>query len=152
STIGRPKAMVLPDPVGAFASTSRPARASGRTRAWIRKGSTMPRAASVCSTAALTPSAWKLFNCLFDSYSVLVVRDHTTRNHARRNERLKSHGTTQCRPWAQRSTLFGMHGFGRRGSGELLALERPYGGAQRRLAKEPGQGEREDGDGGGDDE
>ena len=46
STIGRPKAKVLPDPVGAFASTSRPASASGRTSAWIGKGVVMLRFSS----------------------------------------------------------------------------------------------------------
>ena len=43
STIGIAKASVLPEPVGDFASTSRPASASGRTSAWIRKGAWMSR-------------------------------------------------------------------------------------------------------------
>ena len=68
STIGSPKARVLPEPVGAFARTSRPANASGRTRVWIRNGSTMPRPASACSTAALTPSARNDWDKLFNSF------------------------------------------------------------------------------------
>ena len=43
---GRPKASVLPDPVWARPSTSRPASASGRARAWIANGALMSRAAS----------------------------------------------------------------------------------------------------------
>ena len=72
STSGMPKASVLPEPVGDFARMSRPASASGRTRDWMRNGSTMPRAASACSTAALTPSALnECFMWLFDSLSSL---------------------------------------------------------------------------------
>src|SRR5207248_2099410 len=57
STSGIPNASVLPEPVGDFARTSRPASASGRTMVWIRKGSVKPRAASASWTCALTPSA-----------------------------------------------------------------------------------------------
>src|SRR6266550_4643828 len=41
-----------------------------------------------------------LLHVVFDSFrNSLVVRDHTARSHRRRNEELKSHGTTRCRPW-----------------------------------------------------
>src|SRR3954469_22729622 len=57
STIGSAKASVFPEPVGALPSTSRPSSATGTTRDWIRNGSAISRAASDCSTSALTPSA-----------------------------------------------------------------------------------------------
>src|SRR5436853_5634013 len=41
-----PKAIVLPDPVGARPETSRPARASRSVAAWMGKASTIPRDAS----------------------------------------------------------------------------------------------------------
>ena len=68
-TIGIAKASVLPEPVGDFASTSRPASASGRTRDWMVNGSLMERAASASATGADTPSSRK--DCcdkLFDSF------------------------------------------------------------------------------------
>ena len=40
--IGRPKASVLPDPVGARAATSRPAMMSGITDSWTGKGASIP--------------------------------------------------------------------------------------------------------------
>ena len=43
ASIGRPKARVLPEPVSARPSMSRPASASGRVRAWIGNGVSMPR-------------------------------------------------------------------------------------------------------------
>src|SRR5699024_10184044 len=42
ASTGRPNASVLPDPVRARPSTSRPAIASGRTAAWTPVGATMP--------------------------------------------------------------------------------------------------------------
>ena len=91
-----------PTPSAPWPGRRRPASASGRTSDWIRNGSTMPRAASACSTAALTPSAENCCICC-STPCLLAVRDHTTRNRLRRNEKLKSHGTTHCRPWNQRS-------------------------------------------------
>ena len=44
STIGTPKASVLPEPVGDLVSTSRPASTSATTSCWTAKGSSMPRA------------------------------------------------------------------------------------------------------------
>ena len=38
STIGTPKASVLPEPVGDLASTSRPASTSAMTSSWMGKG------------------------------------------------------------------------------------------------------------------
>src|SRR5581483_1009293 len=43
-------------------------------------------------------------------YRFFLVRDHTARNHRRRNEKLKSHGTTRCRPWSKRSRVSGRPG------------------------------------------
>ena len=43
STIGMPKARVLPEPVGARPQTSRPARPSAMVSSWIGKGASMPR-------------------------------------------------------------------------------------------------------------
>ena len=68
STIGTAKASVLPEPVGDFASTSRPARASGRTRPWIRNGAWMSRSASACAMRADTPSSRKDCIELVDSF------------------------------------------------------------------------------------
>src|SRR2546423_10340656 len=97
STIGRAKASVFPDPVGALPRMSRPWSASGTTRDWIRNGSTMPRAASACSTTALTPSApndWDIrVRLSFDSGS--RCRPETIE----RGEReAGSHGLAGCRP------------------------------------------------------
>src|SRR5689334_17743950 len=54
-TSGTPKAMVLPDPVGARPQMSRPARASGMVAAWIGKGASMPRAARLDAMEVGTP-------------------------------------------------------------------------------------------------
>src|SRR4051794_8746708 len=51
---GRPKARVLPEPVLALPSTSRPASASSMVSCWIGKGSMMP-----CSERASTRSEWR---------------------------------------------------------------------------------------------
>ena len=59
SAIGAPKAIVLPDPVGDMASTSRPARMSAMTSFWMAKGSVMPRSASAPATARDTPRSAK---------------------------------------------------------------------------------------------
>src|SRR5215212_11196431 len=59
STIGTPKASVLPEPVGDFASTSRPASTSGTTALWIGKGLSKPRASSAPATAEETPRSAK---------------------------------------------------------------------------------------------
>src|SRR4051794_11645382 len=83
----------------------------------------------------------------------------TRLDHARRNEKLKSHGTTRCRPWHQGSKEPGRSSARRRrrrlrggGRRQLLAVERPNGCAQRRLLQEPRQHEGEDRDERGDDE
>src|ERR1700751_5080756 len=57
SIIGIPNASVLPEPVGDAARTSTPARASGKTSAWMANGDRMPSRASASVTGALTPSA-----------------------------------------------------------------------------------------------
>ncbi len=54
-----PKASVLPDPVRARPSTSRPASASGRVAAWIGKGSLTPRPVIVSTSAGGSPRASK---------------------------------------------------------------------------------------------
>ncbi len=43
AAMARPKARVLPEPVGARPQTSRPARASGSAAAWMGNGASMPR-------------------------------------------------------------------------------------------------------------
>ena len=46
ATSGTPKAMVLPEPVGARPHTSRPSSASGMVAAWMSKGCVIPLFAS----------------------------------------------------------------------------------------------------------
>src|ERR1700756_2969939 len=55
STTGIPKASVLPEPVGDFAITSRPAIASPITARWISNGSVIPAADNERVTALETP-------------------------------------------------------------------------------------------------
>ena len=57
ATSGRAKASVLPDPVWARPSMSRPASASGSTAAWIGRGVVMPSSARTATRAAATPRA-----------------------------------------------------------------------------------------------
>src|SRR3989442_5443496 len=71
STIGTANASVLPDPVGDLASTSRPARASGRTSAWIRNGSWMERAASASTIGGGTPSSRE--DCCISFFRLLLL-------------------------------------------------------------------------------
>jgi hypothetical protein len=59
STIGIPKASVLPEPVGDLASTSRPARTSVITSFWIANGRVIPSRARESITARETPSPAK---------------------------------------------------------------------------------------------
>src|SRR4030095_926555 len=56
---GSPKARVLPEPVSARPRPSRPARASGRVRAWMGRGVVMSRAASAATRVGGTPSSAK---------------------------------------------------------------------------------------------
>ena len=53
------KANVLPEPVGDFASTSRPARTSPITFVWMANGASKPRSASAFWTARDTPRSAK---------------------------------------------------------------------------------------------
>ena len=55
ATSGRPKASVLPDPVGARPATSRPARASGMTADWMGNGSVIAAASRQAHRSAGTP-------------------------------------------------------------------------------------------------
>ena len=57
---GRPKASVLPDPVWARPSMSRPASASGSARAWIANGSRMSLAARARTSRESRPSEAKV--------------------------------------------------------------------------------------------
>ena len=59
STIGIPKASVLPDPVGDFASTSRPASTSAITSRWIANGCVIPCWEREPMTARETPRSAK---------------------------------------------------------------------------------------------
>src|SRR5579862_680524 len=52
-----PNASVLPEPVGDAARTSTPARASGKTSAWMANGFVILRRDSASTTGTLTPSA-----------------------------------------------------------------------------------------------
>src|SRR5690606_10068172 len=56
ATDGTPKARVLPEPVGARPSTSRPASPSAIVAAWMANGVVIPRAASASQMKAGTPS------------------------------------------------------------------------------------------------
>src|SRR5262245_41914252 len=55
STTGTPKAMVLPEPVGARPQRSRPGRASGMVAAWIGKAWSIPRAPRLRTIQGGTP-------------------------------------------------------------------------------------------------
>ena len=57
---GRPKARVLPEPVAALPSTSRPARASGRAEVWMANGRWMPRRSSAVTSGWGRPSWWNV--------------------------------------------------------------------------------------------
>ena len=59
ASIGRPKAIVLPPPVWARPSTSRPANASGIACDWIANGFSMPRLLSAITSAFGRPSSAK---------------------------------------------------------------------------------------------
>ena len=99
-TIGTAKASVLPEPVGDLASTSRPARAEGMTRAWIWKGLMMSRALSALTTSALAPSAAKDCSCIrfFDSWFVGSRPDLPSSPFLGESKEARSHGATSCRP------------------------------------------------------
>ena len=60
TSIGMPKAIVLPEPVSALPVTSRPARASLIVSAWMGKGVMMPWARSAVTMASGTPRASKV--------------------------------------------------------------------------------------------
>ena len=104
-TMGTAKASVLPEPVGDLASTSRPARAEGMTRAWIWKGLTMSRALSALTTSALAPSAAKDCSCIrfFDSWFVGSRPDLPSSPFLGESKEARSHGATSCRPSVQGS-------------------------------------------------
>ena len=57
--MGMANARVLPEPVRDLARTSRPARASAMTRAWMGNGVVIPRTASAFATRADTPRSGK---------------------------------------------------------------------------------------------
>ena len=57
---GIPKAMVLPEPVGARPQRSRPAQPSATVRVWMAKGARIPRAFSVETSSAGTPRSAKV--------------------------------------------------------------------------------------------
>src|SRR3954447_15570908 len=59
SSIGTPKARVLPEPVGDLASTSVPARMSPMMSFWMANGSVKPRLARAADTALDTPRSAK---------------------------------------------------------------------------------------------
>ena len=65
-TIGIPKAMVFPEPVGAWPHTSRPAQPSGMVRAWIGSGFSMPWAAKVAASGPGTSRSMKETDIVFD--------------------------------------------------------------------------------------
>jgi hypothetical protein len=84
----------LPDPVGDFASTSMPASASGRTRAWIGNGSWIERAESASTIGVDTPSSRKVCCVkLFDSFTgsrlaYLETPEGGTRSSSHREDRI----------------------------------------------------------------
>src|SRR3712207_2393061 len=59
SSIGTPKASVLPEPVGELATTSRPSSTSAVTRDWMANGAVIPRSESARTTARETPRSAK---------------------------------------------------------------------------------------------
>ena len=65
SSIGRPKAAVLPVPVWARPITSRPFIACGIACAWIGVGSVMPSSASLVTRRGASPSISKSIKILF---------------------------------------------------------------------------------------
>ena len=58
-----PNARVLPEPVRPRPRMSAPAKASGRTAAWMGKGASMPAAVSTAASGAGTPSDVKVAPC-----------------------------------------------------------------------------------------
>src|SRR5690349_7637208 len=60
ATMGTPKAMVLPEPVGALPHRSRPASAGGMVTTWMGNASVMPRSASAVAIASGTPREAKV--------------------------------------------------------------------------------------------
>ena len=81
STIGIAKASVLPEPVGALASTSWPASAAGIVRVWIWKGDSIPWAVSTRTMSALSPIEAKVESGIGFFDSLIVIRDHLPSNH-----------------------------------------------------------------------
>src|SRR5450755_594889 len=69
---GRPKARVLPDPVWARPSTSRPASASGSARAWMANGASIPRWASALNRGPGMPSSRKVVSAGAGTLSAAV--------------------------------------------------------------------------------
>ena len=100
STIGIANARVLPDPVGDFASTSRPASASGRTKDWIVNGPDRARGERVAyarghAELAETAVTW--------CSTPLRVRDLPTSKHPKEEREAHLTGRLDCRPSAQSS-------------------------------------------------
>src|ERR687892_2665671 len=107
STIGIAKASVLPEPVGDFASTSRPASASGRTRDWMVNGSWMERAASASATGADTPKSRKQSSrkdCWDKSFLLLLVSRLAYLEHPKEEREAHLTGRQYCRPCKHGST------------------------------------------------
>ena len=95
---------------GDFASTSRPASASGRTSVWIRNGLWMSRSASACATRADTPSSWKDCNSI-RLLCVVSGRDPTCLDRLQLNreepKKLNLTGRRNCRPCQHGSSNLG---------------------------------------------
>ena len=97
STIGIANARVLPDPVGDFASTSRPASASGRTKDWIVNGSRIERTASASHARGHAELAEDCCDMVFDSFTgsrlaYLETPEGGTRSSSHRPARLPTVG------------------------------------------------------------
>src|ERR671919_1935058 len=119
STIGIAKASVLPEPVGDFASTSRPASASGRTRDWMVNGSRMERAASASATGADTPSSRK--DCWDKGFLLRLVSRLAYLEHPKEEREAHLTGRRYCRPCEHGSTRYQMR------SGRALAVTKVQG-------------------------
>ena len=96
STIGIAKASVLPDPVGDFARTSSPARASGRTEAWMSKGSRIERVASWSTMTCDTPSSRK--DCLDKLFNSLNRVETCCPERPKEEREARLTGLRNCRP------------------------------------------------------
>ncbi len=107
-TMGMPKAMVLPDPVGALPHRSLPARASGMVATWMGNGSSIPRSARVRAIASGTPREAKVVDMVAELLRATTARISVAGAGPRRWSRstaisrsCRPHRRAHCGPWVR---------------------------------------------------